>query len=110
MIRGGRRHHVFDYEVTGHAEIGQSCSARHSADQDVLGLDVAVDNAGGVRMVQARGDFANERQECRRRAELASAQERAQVAHFHVGQHQERIAPRSGLLAPVEYGQDVRVI
>jgi hypothetical protein len=44
----------------GGAEVGELGGPGHAVDQDVTGLDVAVDDAGGVRRTQRQGDVAGD--------------------------------------------------
>ena len=75
--------------------------------QDVRGLDVAVDEPARVRRVEARGDLRDDARGARGLDPAGLADERLQVGPVDVA-HDE-IQP-AGLLARPVHGNDVRVV
>jgi hypothetical protein len=75
-------------------------------DQDIAGLDVAVDDAPGVTRGERAADAGRDAGRLGRRQGAVPAQDRRQVLAVHVLHHDER--PRR-VLAVVVHGDDVRV-
>jgi hypothetical protein len=88
------------------AEVGE-VDVVFGAEQDVGGLDVPVDEAGGVRGVERGADLGDDPRHARRGQWAGAAHERAQVVAGHVAHRDERDAV---LLARVVDRDHVRVV
>jgi hypothetical protein len=90
---------------TGHAEVGDPCLAL--AEQDVFGLEVAVDHPVVMRMVEGAGDLMGEI-ECEVERKLGLAPE--QIAEGLAPDVGHGVPEHAAILARVEDGKDVGVV
>ena len=96
---GGIAYRLGDAEV-GHHHV-------FAGDQDVLGLDVAVHDAGGMRVRQRIGHFRKKLGHVRKGNRIRPLQSLAQAVAFDEGHDVVKKAVR---LAGIEHAQDVRMV